>query len=129
MKSNNFFICVLMAALAASITWNTDILKPTTVKADAPALPQISFAPVGKFNLDVNLETGTASVESNLRISEANVTVNHPAKAAEQSSVKPKIIKVPVYETKTEYLTKIVTFPLPKTKLHVPSISIPNRVE
>ena len=118
-----------MTALAASITWNTDILKPTTVKADAPALPQISFAPVGKFNLDVNLETGTASVESNLRISEANVTVNHPAKVAEQSSVKPKIIKVPVYETKTEYLTKIVTFPLPKTKLHVPSISIPNRVE
>lgn len=128
MKSNNFFICILMTALAASITWNTDILKPTAAQATQEVKPQFSFTPVGKFNLDINMETGTASVESNLRITEANVTVNHPAKVAEQGSVKPKVIKVPVYETKTEYLTKLVMFPMLPPRLHKPGISIPNRV-
>lgn len=118
-----------MAALAASITWNTDIFKPATVKASSNTLPQFSFNPVGKFNLDINLETGTASVESNLNITEANVTVNNPTKVVEQGSIKPIIKKEIVYETKTEYLTKVVTFPLLTPRLHVSDIEFPKTVE
>lgn len=127
MKSNNFFLCVLMALCGALAVWNTELFKPTAVQASSNELPQFNFTPVGKFNLNVDMDNGTATVESNLRIAEANVEVNHPTKVVEQEV--PKYIKVPVYETKTEYLTKVVTFPLPTPKLHISDISIPNRVE
>jgi hypothetical protein len=61
-------------------------------------------------------------------IANIDVTINHPTKIVE------KVVKKPVkerkeYETKTEYLEKVVMFTLPTPRFHVPSIQFPNSVE
>ena len=61
-------------------------------------------------------------------IANIDVTINHPTKIVE------KVVKKPVkerkeYETKTEYLEKVVMFTLPTPRFHIPSIQVPKKVE
>ena len=99
--------------------------KAAEVHQPLPELTMPKFInSAGHIDLQIDLNKGTARIESDADITTVNTVVNHPA-----PSVKPKVIKIPVYETKTEYLTKVVTFPLSTPKLHISSISIPNRIE
>jgi hypothetical protein len=94
-------------------------LSPNEAKAEQkmPELTIPKFNPVGQFDLQIDLNKVTA-----------NVTVNHPTEVIEVPS-KPIIKKEVKYETKTEYLEKVVLFSLPVPTFHVPSVQIPKSVE
>ena len=61
-------------------------------------------------------------------IANIDVTINHPTKLVEKVVEKP-VKERKEYETKTEYLEKVVMFTLPTPRFHVPSIQFPNSVE
>ena len=105
-------------------------MSPNEAKAEQrmPELTIPKFNPVGQFDLQIDLNKGTANVTSSNGIGKANVTVNHPTEVIEVPS-KPIIKKEVKYETKTEYLEKVVMFTLPTPRFHVPSIQFPNSVE
>lgn len=125
MKAKLAYIATIFVGLILS--YNTNIFKPEVIQASeipkTVTLPQIP----GNFKLDLDLETGKANVESNLPIASTGITVNHPTKIVEKVVYKNKIKKV--YETKTEYREKLLMFPLPSKKIHVPDIQIPTKVE
>lgn len=126
-RLTDFLWCVIFAFAAIIVTIKLsgpEAAKAAEVHQPLPELTMPKFInPAGRIDLQIDLDKGTARIESDADITTVNTVVNHPA-----PSVKPKVIKVPVYETKTEYLTKIVMFALPSPKLHKPSIELPNRV-
>nr|UWD66282.1 MAG: hypothetical protein [Bacteriophage sp.] len=105
-------------------------MSPNEAKAEQkmPELTIPKFNPIGQFDLQIDLNKGTANVTSSNGIGKANVTVNHPTEVIEVPS-KPIIKKEVKYETKTEYLEKVVLFSLPVPTFHVPSVQIPKSVE
>lgn len=126
-RLTDFLWCALFSFIAIITVIK---LSPNEAKAEQkmPELTIPKFNPVGQFDLQIDLNKGTANVTSSNGISKANVTVNHPTKVIEVPS-KPIIKKEVKYETKTEYLEKVVLFSLPVPTFHVPSVQIPKSVE
>lgn len=126
-RLTDFLWCALFSFIAIITVIK---LSPNEAKAEQrmPELIIPKFNPVGQFDLQIDLNKGTANVTSSNGIGKANVTVNHPTEVIEVPS-KPIIKKEVRYETKTEYLEKVVMFTLPTPRFHVPSIQFPNSVE
>lgn len=126
-RLTDFLWCTLFSFIAIITVIK---LSPNEAKAEQkmPELTIPKFNPVGQFDLQIDLNKGTANVTSSNGIDKANVTVNHPTGVIEVPS-KPIIKKEVKYETKTEYLEKVVLFSLPVPTFHVPSVQIPKSVE
>ena len=126
-RLTDFLWCALFSFIAIITVIK---LSPNEAKAEQkiPELTIPKFNPVGQFDLQIDLNKGTANVTSSNEIGKANVTVNHPTEVIEVPS-KPIIKKEVKYETKTEYLEKVVLFSLPVPTFHVPSVQIPKSVE
>lgn len=126
-RLTDFLWCALFSFIAIITVIK---LSPNEAKAEQkmPELIIPKFNPVGQFDLQINLNKGTANVTSSNGIGKTNVTVNHPTEVIEVPS-KPIIKKEVKYETKTEYLEKVVMFTLPTPRFHVPSVQIPKSVE
>lgn len=126
-RLTDFLWCALFSFIAIITVIK---LSPNEAKAEQkmPELTIPKFNPVGQFDLQINLNKGTANVTSSNGIGKANVTVKHPTEVIEVPS-KPIIKKEVKYETKTEYLEKVVLFSLPVPTFHVPSVQIPKSVE
>lgn len=126
-RLTDFLWCALFSFIAIITVIK---LSPNEAKAEQkmPELTIPKFNPVGQFDLQIDLNKGTANVTSSNGIGKTNVTVNHPTEVIEVPS-KPIIKKEVKYETKTEYLEKVVLFSLPVPTFHVPSVQIPKSVE
>lgn len=126
-RLTDFLWCALFSFIAIITVIK---LSPNEAKAEQkmPELTIPKFNPVGQFDLQIDLNKGTANVTSSNGIDKVNVTVNHPTEVIEVPS-KPIIKKEVKYETKTEYLEKVVLFSLPVPTFHVPSVQIPKSVE
>lgn len=126
-RLTDFLWCALFSFIAIITVIK---LSPNEAKAEQrmPELTIPKFNPVGQFDLQIDLNKGTANVTSSNGIGKANVTVNHPMEVIEVPS-KPIIKKEVKYETKTEYLEKVVMFTLPTPRFHVPNIQVPKKVE
>lgn len=126
MKGKFAYLAVFVVGLIMS--YNTNIFKPESVTA-TETIKTVQLPPIpGNFKLNLDLETGKSIVESNIPVTSTDITVNHPTKIVE------KVVKKPVkerkeYETKTEYLEKVVMFTLPTPRFHVPDVQIPKSVE
>ena len=126
MKGKFAYLAVFVVGLIMS--YNTNIFKPESVTA-TETIKTVQLPPIpGNFKLNLDLETGKSIVESNIPVTSTDITVNHPTKIVE------KVVKKPVkerkeYETKTEYLEKVVMFTLPTPRFHVPNVQIPKSVE
>lgn len=126
-RLTDFLWCALFSFIAIITVIK---LSPNEAKAEQkmPELTIPKFNPVGQTDLQIDLNKGTANVTSSNGIGKVNVTVNHPTEVIEVPS-KPIIKKEVKYETKTEYLEKVVLFSLPVPTFHVPSVQIPKSVE
>lgn len=126
-RLTDFLWCALFSFIAIITVIK---LSPNEAKAEQkmPELTIPKFNPVGQFDLQIDLNKGTANVTSSNGKGKANETVNHPTEVIEVPS-KPIIKKEVKYETKTEYLEKVVLFSLPVPTFHVPSVQIPKSVE
>lgn len=126
-RTSDFLWCVVFAFIAVMTT--IKLSGPQTVEASEVPLPLPELTmpkfvnPVGRIDLQIDLDKGTARIESDADIATINTVVNHPA-----PSVKPKTKVVIKKDTITEYLDKVVMFSLPKGRLQVPDIEFPNRV-
>ena len=121
---------IAFAIVGVILTYNTDFSakKVQASPVRTLELPTLKFDPSKNLNLEIDLNNGISNVKSDMPITKVDVTVNHPTKIVE------KVVKQPVkeriiYETKTQYLEKIVTFPLLTPNFHVPNIEIPEKVE
>ena len=122
MKRLSYAIVALIGLL---ISYNLNIFQTEKVQATElgpPSLPKIE----NNFKLDLNLETGKASIESNQPFTKVDTNVSHPTKIVEKVVVKYK--EKIVYETKTEYKKVFLDYPLPKSKLNIPCIELPKRI-
>lgn len=126
-RLTDFLWCALFSFIAIITVIK---LSPNEAKAEQkmPELTIPKFNLVGQFDLQIDLNKRTANVTSSNGIGKVNVTVNHPTEVIEVPS-KPIIKKEVKYETKTEYLEKVVLFSLPVPTFHVPSVQIPKSVE
>lgn len=124
---NKFLAYIAISVIGMFAAYNMDIF-PEKIQASPPKteLPAVKFEMPKQFAINIDLNNGKADLSGNTDCS-IDVTVNHPTKMVESGSVKPKVIIQ--HETKTEYLTKTVMFPLQTPRLHMPSIEKPNRVE
>lgn len=121
---------IAFAIVGILLAYNTNFSSIEKVQANNAKpldLPTLQFDR-SKLLLDIDLEKGTSNIQSDMPVTNVDVTVNHPTKIVE------KVVKQPVkeriiYETKTQYLEKIVTFPLLTPNFHVPNIEIPEKVE
>lgn len=123
MKRLSYAIVALIGLL---ISYNLNIFQTEKVQATElgpPSLPKIE----NNFKLDLDLETGKASIESNQPFTKVDANVSHPTKIVEKVVVKYK--EKIVYETKTEYKKIFLDYPLPKSKLNIPCIELPKRIE
>lgn len=123
MKRLSYAIVALIGLL---ISYNLNIFQTEKVQATElgpPSLPKIE----NNFKLDLNLETGKASIESNQPFTKVDANVSYPTKIVEKVVVKYK--EKIVYETKTEYKKIFLDYPLPKSKLNIPCIELPKRIE
>lgn len=107
-RLTDFLWCALFSFIAIITVIK---LSPNEAKAEQkmPELTIPKFNPVGQFDLQIDLNKGTANV------------IEVPSKPIIKKEVK--------YETKTEYLEKVVLFSLPVPTFHVPSVQIPKSVE
>ena len=105
----------------------TNIFDVTVEKVQASSPTQFCFQPKANFNLELDLETGKALVESNYKVTSTNVKVNHPTKVIE----KVKIVEKPV--TKEVIETKLIKVAVPmKLKvgdLHPRKPNLPERFD
>lgn len=126
-RLTDFLWCALFSFIAIITVIK---LSPNEAKAEQkmPELTIPKFNLVGQFDLQIDLNKGTANATSSNGTGKANATVNHPTEVIEVPS-KPIIKKEVKYETKTEYLEKVVLFSLPVPTFHVPSVQIPKSVE
>ena len=76
-RLTDFLWCALFSFIAIITVIK---LSPNEAKAEQkmPELTIPKFNPVGQFDLQIDLNKGTANVTSSNRIGKANVTVNHP---------------------------------------------------
>lgn len=117
---------VLFAIIGVLITCNMDFFQQKVQANQAPiVLPQFNPSK-NNLLLEIDLEKGVSNVKSNMPFANVDVTVNKPAPKAE---VKQLVKKEVEYVTKTEYLEKVVMFPLETPTFHVPSISRINKFE
>lgn len=117
---------VLFAIIGVLITCNMDFFQQKVQANQAPiVLPQFNPSK-NNLLLEIDLEKGVSNVESNVPFANVDVTVNKPAPKAE---VKQLVKKEVEYVTKTEYLEKVVMFPLETPTFHIPSISRINKFE
>lgn len=117
---------VLFAIIGVLITCNMDFFQQKVQANQAPiVLPQFNPSK-NNLLLEIDLEKGVSNVKSNMPFANVDVTVNKPAPKAE---VKQLVKKEVEYVTKTEYLEKVVMFPLETPTFHVPSISQINKFE
>lgn len=127
----NLLTYISFAIVGILLSYNTNFFQVEEVRADQVKpldLPALKFDPKGNLSLEIDLNKGVSNVKSDMPIANIDVTINHPTKIVE------KVVKKPVkerkeYETKTEYLEKVVMFTLPTPRFHVPSIQFPNSVE
>lgn len=126
-RLTDFLWCALFSFIAIITVIK---LSPNEAKAEQkmPELTIPKFNPVGQFDLQIDLNKGTANGTSSNGTEKANATANQPTEVIEVPS-KPIIKKEVKYETKTEYLEKVVLFSLPVPTFHVPSVQIPKSVE
>lgn len=126
-RLTDFLWCVVFAFAAVIITIKLN--GPETVRAaEVPSpLPELTMPkfinPAGHLDLQIDLDKGTTKIESTGDIATVNTVVNHPA-----PKVKTIVKKEVVYETKTEYVEKLVMFKMPVPRVHVPHIELPTRV-
>lgn len=117
---------VLFAIIGVLITCNMGFFQQKVQANQAPiVLPQFNPSK-NNLLLEIDLEKGVSNVKSNMPFANVDVTVNKPAPKAE---VKQLVKKEVEYVTKTEYLEKVVMFPLETPTFHVPSISQINKFE
>ena len=120
-RHGNLLTYVSFAIVGILLSYNTNFFQVEEVRADQVKpldLPALKFDP----------NKGVSNVKSDMPIANIDVTINHPTKIVE------KVVKKPVkerkeYETKTEYLEKVVMFTLPTPRFHVPDVQIPKSVE
>lgn len=126
-RLTDFLWCALFSFIAIITVIK---LSPNEAKAEqrTPELTIPKFNPVGQFDLQIDLNKGTANVTSSNGIGKANATANQPTEVVKVPS-KPIIKKEVKYETKTEYLEKVVLFSLPVPTFHVPSVQIPKSIK
>lgn len=126
-RLTDFLWCVLFAFAAVIISIKLSPQKVEAVEVKPHYELTIPKVEPKSFNLELDLSKGTARVESDAEISNANVTVNHPAPQVINKPAKVKIKKV--YETKTEVLSKVVMFKMPTPRLiHTTTPEYPTRV-
>lgn len=130
-RHGNLLTYISFAVVGLLLAYNTSFFSLQEAKASSieKNLPTFQFNPKSNLDLVIDFEKGTVDTKSNMPITETTVTVNHPTKIVEKVVEKPVYKRKVVYETKTEYLTKLVMFPLQAPKLHVPSIEFPKYVE
>ena len=127
----NLLTYIVFAIVGLLLAYNTNFFKLEEVRADPVKpldLPALQFNPKANLSLEIDLDKGVSNVKSNVPIANVDVTVNHPTKLVEKVVKKPSKKEI-VYETKTEYLEKVVMFTLPTPDFHVPNIELPKRVE
>ena len=127
MNANKFLAYIAISVIGLFTAYNMNIFPEKMQAAPPPVeLPAMKFNMPKQFDVNIDLNSGIAKLSGNADCT-ANVTVNRPTKIVEKVVYKPSkpIIK---YETKTEYLEKTLTPSILKGRLHVPNISIPNRV-
>lgn len=130
-KHGNLLTYIAFAIVGLLLSYNTNFFQVEEVRAGPVKpldLPALKFNPKGNLSLEIDLEKGISNVQSNLPIANVDITVNHPTKIVDKV-VKQPVKKVIKYETKTEYLEKVVMFTLPTPTFHVPSIEYPKSVE
>lgn len=130
-KHGNLLTYISFAVVGLLMAYNTNFFSLQEVKADPVKtldLPALNFNPKSNLDLVIDLEKGTVNTKSNMPIAKTDITVNHPTKIVEKVVEKPIYKRKVVYETKTEYLTKIVTAPLQAPRLHVSNIEYPKHV-
>lgn len=123
-RHGNLLTYVSFAIVGILLSYNTNFFQVEEVRADQVKpldLPALKFDPKNNLSLEIDLNKGVSNVK-------IDVTTNHPTKIVE------KVVKKPVkerkeYETKTEYLEKVVMFTLPTPRFHVPDVQIPKSVE
>ena len=126
MKGKFAYLAVFVVGLIMS--YNTNIFKPESVTA-TETIKTVQLPPIpGNFKLNLDLETGKSIVESNIRVTSTDITVNHPTKIVEKVVYKKSKPKV-VYETKTEIQTRPVMFTLPTPRSHKFVPEYPKSVE
>lgn len=105
----------------------TNIFDVTVEKVQASPPTQFCFQPKTNFNLELDLETGKALVESNYKVTSTNVKVNHPTKVIE----KIKVVEKPVIKEVTE--TKLIKVAVPMKleigNLHPGKPNLPERFD
>ena len=126
MKGKFAYLAVFVVGLIMS--YNTNIFKPESVTA-TETIKTVQLPPIpGNFKLNLDLETGKSIVESNIPVTSADITVNHPTKIVEKVVYKKSKPKV-VYETKTEVQTRPIMFTLPTPRSHKFVPEYPKSVE
>lgn len=120
-RHGNLLTYVSFAIVGILLSYNTNFFQVEEVRAD-------QVKPLDLPALEIDLNKGVSNVKSDMPIANIDVTINHPTKIVE------KVVKKPVkerkeYETKTEYLEKVVMFTLPTPRFHVPNVQIPKSVE
>lgn len=127
MRNNGVLTYILFAIVGLLLAYNTSFSAIEEAKAGPIRpldLPTLEFNPKGSLSLEIDLSKGISHVQSDLPIANVDVTVNHPAKVEVKNPVKKEVI----YDTKTEYLVKVVSIPLQIPAFTKPSIKYPNRV-
>lgn len=127
MNSGKILIAICVATVGFTLAYNTDLGSSAKAVPAIAEVPTVKFNPVNKFNLELDLETGKAVVESNVPITSTNVTVNNPTKLVEKVVYKP--YKVIEYETKVEVREKWMMLSILPPKFHKPAPQYPKRVE
>lgn len=131
-KHGNLLTYISFAVVGLLLAYNTNFFSLQEIKADPVRqldLPAVKFNPKANLAVDINLETGTSTIKSDMPIAKVDVNVDHPTKIVEKVVEKPIYKRKVIYETKTEYLTKYMMLSLQAPKLHVSSIEFPKYVE
>lgn len=127
----NLLTYIAFAIVGLLLAYNTNFFKLEEVRADPVKpldLPALQFNPKANLSLEIDLDKGVSNVKSDVPIASVDVTINHPTKIVEKVVEKP-VKERKEYETKTEYLEKVVMFTLPTPRFHVPNVQIPKSVE
>ena len=119
------YTAVIIVGLLIGLKAN--IFDVTVEKVQASPPTQFCFQPKANFNLELDLETGKALVESNYKVTSTNVKVNHPTKVIEKIKVVEKPVIKEVKETK---LVKVaVPMKLEIGNLHPGKPNLPERFD
>lgn len=127
MTTSNKLLFISVLLIGFLITRGIVIETPKVNAEPVKELPTLAFNPKS-LDLKIDLTSGKAELQSNVNLTDIKVTANNPTKIVEKVVYKPGKERIK-YETKTEYLEKVVTFPLQTPRFHAPSIQYPKTVE